>query len=275
MAGRRGAGVRHRCDRDHGGRRRVQRKRPARARRQTVVRFTDCAGAGRDATTIVELPGGPDCCHKGGRLAFGPDGKLYVTLGELHSASAAQDTSDPRGKVLRYNPDGSVPADNPFGAGNPVWAFGFRNPFGMAFSATGQLAVTVNGPTGDAGAPSTGYDTVVAAVAKGAGYQWPLCYGYSHTLQGAGCGAGQPEPDWSSESSTVVPTGAAYVDSGGPAAYAGKLVFCTFNGGMRVLTPASPHATVTAGPSNCKLDVEQGPDKALYVSDLTGIHRLA
>lgn len=247
--------------------------------RQTVVRWTDCAGAGRDAATIVELPAGSDCCHKGGRLAFGPDGKLYVTLGEEHTAAAAQDTSDPRGKVLRYNPDGSVPADNPFGASNPVWAYGFRNPFGIAFSSTGQLAVTVNGPTGDAGAPSTGYDTVVASVAKGGGYQWPRCYGYSHAISGSGsgsgCGDGQHEPDWSSESTTVVPTGAVFVEAGGPAAYAGKLVFCTFNGGMRILTPASPHAAAASGPSTCKLDVKQGPDKALYVSDLTGIYRLA
>lgn len=242
--------------------------------KQTVVRWTDCVGEGRDATTIVELPGGSDCCHKGGRLAFGPDGKLYVSLGEEHVASAAQDTSDPRGKILRYNPDGSVPADNPFGAGNPVWAYGFRNPFGLAISSTGQVAVTSNGPTGDAGAPSSGYDTVVAAVAKGGGYQWPLCYGYSHALRGGGCGDGQSEPDWSSEGGTVVPTGATFVDSAGPAPYAGKLVFCTFNGGMRILMPGSPHATVASGPSACNLDVKQGPDKALYMSDLSGIYRV-
>jgi len=242
---------------------------------QDIVRWTDCAGTGGAFTTLVRLPAGNDCCHKGGRLKFGTDGKLYATLGEEHEASAAQNTKDPRGKVLRYNPDGTVPADNPFGAGNPVWAYGFRNPFGLAISPTGQVAVTSNGPTGDAGAPATGYDTVVAAVAKGGGYQWPLCYGYSHALRGGGCGDGQSEPDWSSEGSTVVPTGATFVDAGGPAAYAGKLVFCTFNGGMRVLTPGSPHASVASGPSQCNLDVKQGPDKALYVSDLTGIYRVA
>ena len=83
--------------------------------RQSIVRWKDCGGEGTEATVIVELPGGSDCCHKGGRLAFGPDGKLFVTLSEQHVASAAQDTSDVRGKVLRYNADGSVPADNPFG----------------------------------------------------------------------------------------------------------------------------------------------------------------
>jgi glucose/arabinose dehydrogenase len=208
---------------------------------QDIVRFTDCAGEARDRRLLVQLPAGKDCCHKGGRIAFGPDGTLFVTLGDQHVASAAQDTGDVRGKLLRYNADGSVPADNPFGAGNPVWAFGFRNPFGLSVSASGQVAVTSNGPTGDAGSPRTGYDTVMSAVARGTGYQWPVCYGYSHPIPPAtSCPPGQPGPDWSSETTTAVPTGAAWVDGAGPAAYAGRLVFCTLNGGMRILTPGPP-----------------------------------
>src|SRR5919109_1551296 len=83
--------------------------------KQRVVRWTDQGGTGASLTTIIDnLPGGTDCCHKGGRLAFGPDGKLYVTVGENHIANEAQSTSSLRGKVLRYNPDGSVPSDNPF-----------------------------------------------------------------------------------------------------------------------------------------------------------------
>jgi glucose/arabinose dehydrogenase len=242
--------------------------------RQDVIRWTDCAGEGRDATVIVQLPSGPDCCHKGGRLAFGPDGKLYVTLGEQHTPTAAADTSDVRGKVLRYNPDGSVPADNPFGADNPVWASGFRNPFGIAFSAGGQLAITGNGPTGDAGSPSTGYDVVVTNVTRGSASQWPGCYGYSHPLLASG-GCPGTEPQWSSEARAVVPTGATFVSPSGPAPYAGKLVFCSLNQGMQVLTEGSPHASVEAGDDGCLLDVKQGPDNALYFSDATRIHRLA
>lgn len=240
---------------------------------QEIDRWTDCAGRGTDRKTLVRLPAGDDCCHKGGRLAFGPDGKLYATLGDEHVASAAQDTGDVRGKVLRYNPDGSVPGDNPFGGGNPVWAFGFRNPFGLAFSASGQMAVTVNGPTGDAGSPSTGYDSVVAGAGRGAGYQWPLCYGYSHPLAGgSGCG-GQPEPTWSSERSTVAPTGAAYVSGAGPSAYADRLVFCTFSEGMKILSGTGAHATVTQGPQGCRLDVVQAPDHAIFYSDTGNIRR--
>src|SRR5438132_3715254 len=151
--------------------------------RQRVVRWLERGGTGVNPTAIIEnLPAGPDCCHKGGRIAFGPDGKLYVTLGENHMAAEAQSTSSLRGKILRYNADGTVPSDNPFGTGNPVWVYGLRNPFGLAVSPSGQVGFTNNGPSGDAGAPSTGYDTAVANVVRGAGYQWPNCYGYSHLI---------------------------------------------------------------------------------------------
>jgi glucose/arabinose dehydrogenase len=246
---------------------------------QTVIRWTDCAGTGTNPTTLITLPSGGDCCHKGGRLAFSSDGHLFVTLGEEHTAPAAQDRSDVRGKLLRYTATGGVPPDNPFG--NPVWAYGLRNPFGIAISASGQIAVTNNGPSGDAGSPSTGYDTVILSVTRGAGYQWPYCYGYSHPIAGGGnaiadgaCPAGLLGPDWSSEASTVVPTGATFVDASGPAGYAGHLVMCTFNAGMRILAPGSPHATVSSGPAQCRLDVKEGPNHALYYSDTGAIYRL-
>ncbi|MBV8301961.1 MAG: PQQ-dependent sugar dehydrogenase [Candidatus Dormibacteraeota bacterium] len=241
---------------------------------QHVIRWQDCGGSAANARVLITLPSGGDCCHKGGRLAFGPDGKLYVTLGDEHDAPSAQNTSDPRGKILRYNPDGSIPVDNPFGPNNPVWAYGLRNPFGFAFSSSGQLAVTNNGPSGDAGSPSTGYDELYLDVMRGEGFQWPLCYGYSHPLESSSCG-GKPGPDWSSEQGTVVPTGVAWVDASGPAGYADHLVFCTFDYGMRIVASAGPPATVVAGPSTCRLAVVEGPDHALYVSDTVGIHRIA
>jgi glucose/arabinose dehydrogenase len=241
---------------------------------QHVIRWRDCRGTGMDSTILVTLPSGADCCHKGGRLAFGADGMLYVTLGDEHSASAAQNIADVRGKILRYRPDGSVPPDNPFGATNPVWAYGLRNPFGIAVSSSGQIAVTNNGPSGDAGAPSTGYDTVILALDRGRGYQWPDCYGYSHPLAASTCPAGQAPPDYSSEDRTLVPTGAAFIDTAGPAQFAGHLVFCTLNDGMQIVTPASPHAAVQPWPSGCRLDVKEGPDHAVYFSDTQTIYRI-
>ncbi len=243
-------------------------------RSQHVIRWYDCDGTGEDPTIIATFPAGNDCCHKGGRLAFGPDGKLYVTLGDEHDAPSAQNVNDVRGKVLRYNPNGTIPSDNPFGANNPVWAYGFRNPFGIAFSATGQLAITMNGPSGDAGSPPTGYDTLFLNVTRGAHYQWPDCYGYNHPLAASTCGGGLA-PNWSSETSTYVPTGATFVDASGPAGYAGHLVFCTYDKGMAIVTTGSPHASVRLGPSGCRLDVVEGPNHALYYSDETHIYELA
>ena len=72
-----------------------------------------------------------------------------------------------------------------------------------------------------------------------------------------------------------MPTGATWVDGRGPAQYAGHFVFCTYNSGMRVFTPGTPHASVTTGPSQCQFDVIQGPDGALYFSDSATIYRLA
>jgi glucose/arabinose dehydrogenase len=229
---------------------------------QVVVRWDECAGAASNEVTIATYPSGGDCCHKGGRLAIGPDHLLYVTLGDEHTASAAQDTCDARGKILRYTLSGA-PAGSVCGA---VYAYGLRNPFGIALAPDGRLFVTNNGPSGDAGSPRTGYDTAVL-VKAGEQFQWPACYGYSHSITGGACPGNAP--DWSSEASTVVPTGAAYADSG---QYVGHFVFCTYNVGMLIFTPGSP-GSVTNGPSECRLDVKAGPDHALYYSNITTIFR--
>ena len=75
-----------------------------------------------------------DCCHYGGSLGFGPDGKLYATLGDKFDSNSAQDLTKASGKILRLNPDGSIPSDNPFRDGpggneDAIWAYGLRNPF--------------------------------------------------------------------------------------------------------------------------------------------------
>ncbi|HXE99110.1 MAG TPA: PQQ-dependent sugar dehydrogenase [Solirubrobacterales bacterium] len=83
--------------------------------------------------------------HNGGRIIFGPDHKLYVVIGERHSAALAQDLSSLAGKVLRLNPDGTVPSNNP-SAGSPIIGYGIRNSFGSAFDPKeGRLWLTDNG----------------------------------------------------------------------------------------------------------------------------------
>jgi aldose sugar dehydrogenase len=238
--------------------------------RQRVVRWTDQRGSGTTLTTIIDnLPAGTDCCHKGGRLAFGPDGKLYVTVGENHLAAQAQDPSSLRGKILRYNADGTVPSDNPFGATNPVWAIGLRNPFGLAFAPDGKLFVTDNGPSGDAGSPSTGYDRVVLVV-RGGNYQWPTCYGNSIPLRASQC-SGTP-PTYQSGTTTLVPTGATFVSAKGPAGYQGDFVFCSDSQAHLKVTSADGRQMLFDGP-RCQLDVKEGPDHALYMSDTSTIYR--
>src|SRR4051812_14823795 len=76
--------------------------------------------------------------HNGGAIHFGPDGKLYVAVGENANRANAQTLANRLGKMLRINPDGTIPTDNPFfttasGANRAIWALGLRNPFTFAF----------------------------------------------------------------------------------------------------------------------------------------------
>lgn len=113
--------------------------------------------------------------HNGGRLRFGPDGKLYAATGDAQNPRAAQDQRSLAGKVLRFNPDGTVPATNPFGG--YIWSLGHRNPQGLAFDSRGRLWVQESG------------DTVVDEtnlIVKGGNYGWPACEG-TESKSGDGC----------------------------------------------------------------------------------------
>ncbi|MFC3686900.1 lectin [Aquipuribacter hungaricus] len=113
--------------------------------------------------------------HDGGRLRFGPDGKLYVSTGDAQSAASAQDTSSLNGKILRINPDGTVPADNPFG--NAVWSYGHRNPQGLAFDSAGRLWEQEFG---------NGIMDETNLITRGGNYGWPACEGTSGTCSTPG-----------------------------------------------------------------------------------------
>jgi glucose/arabinose dehydrogenase len=105
--------------------------------------------------------------HHGGGLAFGPDGKLYWGKGDNTTGANAQDLTNIYGKILRLNPDGSTPSDNPSlpaGALPQIYAYGFRNPFRLSFTPTGELLVADVG-----NAAFEELDKVTA----GGNYGWP------------------------------------------------------------------------------------------------------
>ena len=101
--------------------------------------------------------------HDGGRIKFGPDGKLYVTTGDATIPSSAQNINSLAGKILRINKDGSIPKDNPFG--NYVYSYGHRNPQGIAWHPiTGDLYESEHGPT---------RNDEINIIVKGENYGWP------------------------------------------------------------------------------------------------------
>ncbi len=99
---------------------------------------------GSGFTVLRSFPTGEN--HNGGRIMFGPDGKLYVVIGENGNPARAQSLATLAGKMLRLNVNGSVPSDNPR-AGSPIVGYGIRNSFGFTFDPqTGRLWETENGP---------------------------------------------------------------------------------------------------------------------------------
>ena len=186
--------------------------------RNRVVRMRDQAGRGTEETVLLDGIPGSDS-HDGGRLRFGPDGKLYVTTGDAENGANAQSTATPAGKTLRINKDGSIPADNPF-AGSPVWSLGHRNVEGIAWHPdTGALYATEHGPSNLF--PDCCHDEVNLIVA-GANYGWPTVRGI------AGDGRFRDPLVESGGVETWAPSGATFLTRPGP--LRGSFVFGTLRG---------------------------------------------
>jgi glucose/arabinose dehydrogenase len=137
-----------------------------------VVRYRE-AGS-RLAERAVLLDGIPAAqIHDGGRIRFGPDGLLYITVGDAANTSLAQDLGSLAGKILRINRDGTTPRENPFSS--PVYSYGHRNPQGLDWHpATGQLWAVEHGNVGN---------DEVNAIDAGANYGWPRIEG-TQTMPG-------------------------------------------------------------------------------------------
>ena len=104
--------------------------------------------------------------HDGGRIAFGPDGMLYATVGDAGNEAASADRNELNGSILRITDEGEIPSDNPFG--NAVYSYGHRNPQGLAWDEEGRLWSTEHGRSGI----RSGYDEI-NVIEAGANYGWP------------------------------------------------------------------------------------------------------
>jgi len=230
--------------------------------------------------------------HFGGRIAFGNDGRLFVTLGDRQIDSQqgfAQDLSRGNGKVARINADGSMPADNPFvataGARTEFWSYGHRNPQGAAVHpVTGELWSVEHGPQGG---------DELNVVRAGRNYGWPrISYGceYGSTpadsctpVGGATSAPGMEQPLTTWVPYSTAPSGLMFYTGSRFTAWTGKLFsgalsgqtlwrFDIDNGGTITCTPRSGQAaancTEVALVKNLNVrirDVRQGPQGHVFL----------
>ncbi len=247
--------------------------------RNRISRFTaagNVAQAGSEVAlvTLDDLSGATN--HNGGAIHFGPDGKLYVAVGDNANGSFAPSLNTRHGKILRYNADGTIPP-NPFsglatGANQAIWAKGLRNPFTFAFQpGTGRMFINDVGQNtweeiddgvagADYGWPATEGDTTNAA------YRSPL-YAYQH---GGGADTG------------CAITGGAFYNPASvafPSAFVGKYFFADYCSGWISTYDAATDAVAnfaTGVPS--AVDLQVGADGALYylTRDSGGsVHRIS
>jgi glucose/arabinose dehydrogenase len=213
-----------------------------------------------DAVLLDDIRGGR--VHDGGRVKFGPDGKLYWTMGEAGNPELAQNLESWNGKILRINPDGSIPEDNPF-PGSPIYSYGHRNSQGLAWQpGTNRLYATEHGPSGQQSCCDE-----VNYIQPGMNYGWPRVFG-EETAPGTVPPIIQSGP---TRETTWAPGGATFV-TGGP--WAGSLLFVGLRGESLyrlALDPADPTAVsgferLLQGEYGRLRDVVEGPDGALYLA---------
>ena len=218
------------------------------------------------------MPAYDGTLHFGSRLAFGPDGMLYVTLGERSDTPMrpqAQQLDSDMGKIIRIHPDGSIPKDNPFvGQSNArpeIWTLGHRNVQAAAFDAQGRLWEVEHGTRGG---------DELNLIEKGKNYGWPVvAYGEEYSgapIRGAVTarpGFEQPIYYWDP---VIAPSGAQFYTGNAFPAWRGSL----FIGALkeRRLVRLTLDGNRVTGEEHLLIereqrvrDVRQGPDGALYV----------
>ncbi len=229
-----------------------------------VVKYRDSSNVGVDPDTIVIIPRINSATnHNGGNIHFGPDGKLYVTVGENASSSNSQDSSAGNlcGKILRLNPDGSIPDHNPW-PGKAFWSIGHRNSFDFTFDElTGKLYSSENGPS---------CNDEINIVPRGANMGWPNDGNCTYS--------GNPlykRPLYYFPSSLPALTGIVVYRSTAFPRLRGKILFAgNSNPSLWTLTLTADGDTIVAGSLNTLFtystgfaDIEVGPDGNIYLTN--------
>ncbi|CAN5637024.1 hypothetical protein BH20VER1_BH20VER1_02810 [soil metagenome] len=250
--------------------------------RNRISRFTangDVAVAGSEVL-LVELDALSASNHNGGAIHFGPDGKLYAAVGDNAVSSNSQSIATRHGKMLRYNSDGTIPADNPTsisgiagtptGANRAIWAAGLRNPFTFAFQpGTGRMFIN------DVGQVS--WEEINDGIV-GSNYGWPSCEGACVT----------PNPNFRDPllqygRGTSTSTGCAIVGAtfynppvlNFPNFYIGKFFYMDLcSGWIRALDPANNTSSLFATGLSSPVDVKVGIDGTFYYLERGNTGRL-
>ena len=218
-------------------------------------------------TLFTQTPWITGSKHFGSRVAFGPDGHAFLTTGERFQFDPAQNLSDHLGTVVRLNPDGSVPSDNPFvgrdDARDETWSYGHRNVESAAVDpATGELWVVEMGPLGG---------DELNRIERGANYGWPaVSWGRNYD------GSDIPDPDTRPDledatvwwSPVISPSGMAFYTADVFPEWTGSAFIGSLSrqGVVRVAIEGREVTSQEVIPLGTRIrDVEQGPDGMLYL----------
>jgi glucose/arabinose dehydrogenase len=198
--------------------------------------------------------------HNGGRIKFGPDGKLYITTGDATQRDLAQDINSLAGKILRINHDGSIPEDNPF-PNSPVYSYGHRNPQGIDWFDNLMFS-SEHGPSGELGYAHDEINFII----KGANYGWPIVVGISNDKR-------FKDPILDTGEETWAPSGISFYKGNIYPELKNKLLVATLRGKhLRIIEidfkeiKVINHYAILSNMLGRIRDVVEGPDGYIYIA---------